>query len=78
MAVPSPINGYRIIAKTLSAGGLIQFRTDAGKHSLVVGSYSELAAVAETLRNEKGLLYDVAAERILQVEWQSPGSQSSN
>ncbi len=76
MAVPSPINGYRFIARTLIPGGRIQLRTDAGQQSLVVSSYSELAAVAEILRNEKGLLYDV--DRILQVEWQPPGSQSSN
>ena len=89
----SPIIGYRVVVEVRGpgaggrgAGGAVEkvgtaghiiIRTEAGEHTLSgVKSYSELAALAEILRNEKGLHYQPDG-RILHVEWQPPGSQSS-
>ena len=70
------IRGYKLVVelRDAGAGGSVSLKCDDGSehHVPSVNSYSELAALAQLLREEVGLRLE--KERIIQKDWQTPGS----
>ena len=76
MAKTTGIDGYRLVIESKNGeGGFVLLHLEDGTEVPLpsVDSYAALAALAGMLRTERQLLYDDAG-RLLQNEWQPPGS----
>ena len=69
------IDGYMIVLDGWQKGGFVILFADKAEIGRIEGleSYSELAAVAEILRTQKGLHWDIGGERLVQEDPQRPG-----